>query len=78
MGKNYVIGIDYGTDSVRTIIADALTGKEVSSSVIFIIPGGKIKNSASSSSQQYRQHPSDYIEGLEHTIKDCISLHQKM
>jgi len=76
MGKNYVIGIDYGTDSVRTIIADASTGNEVSSS-IFYYPRWGEKKYCDPSLQQYRQHPSDYIEGLEHTIKDCLSASSK-
>jgi L-ribulokinase len=33
MAKNFVIGVDYGTDSVRTVVVDAANGKEVSSAV---------------------------------------------
>jgi len=29
----FVIGVDYGTDSVRAVLADAANGKEVSFSV---------------------------------------------
>jgi L-ribulokinase len=72
MGARYVIGIDYGTDSVRTIIANASTGVEVSSS-IFYYPRWRDKKYCDPASQQYRQHPSDYIEGLIHTVRDCIS-----
>jgi len=70
--KNYCIGVDYGTDSVRTILVDAHTGNEVASSV-FYYPRWKQGLFCNPSSNQFRQHPADYVEGLEHTIKDCLS-----
>ena len=33
MSKKYVIGIDYGTDSVRSVVADTTNGKIVGTSV---------------------------------------------
>ncbi len=35
MDAAYVIGVDYGTDSVRSVLIDAYTGKEISSSVFY-------------------------------------------
>ena len=32
--KSYVIGVDYGTDSVRSVIMDAADGEEIASSSI--------------------------------------------
>jgi L-ribulokinase len=67
----YVIGIDYGSDSVRSVLVDSGSGKEVSSSVHYYSRWQKglycnlLEN-------QFRQHPLDYIEGLEITVKDCI------
>jgi L-ribulokinase len=72
MEKYYVIGIDFGTDSVRTIIADTSSGDEMCSS-IFYYPRWKNNNYCDPALQQYRQHPLDYIEGLEQTIRDCVS-----
>jgi L-ribulokinase len=72
MEKYYVIGIDFGTDSVRTIVADATSGEEVCSSV-FYYSRWKNKEYCNPALQQYRQHPLDYIEGLENTIADCLS-----
>ena len=68
----YVIGVDYGTDSVRAIIADAVNGKEIASSV-FYYPGWKQQLFCNAAENQFRQHPLDYVEGLEFTIKDCIA-----
>ena len=34
MEKKYVIGIDYGTDSVRSVVVDTNSGKIAGSSVI--------------------------------------------
>ena len=35
---NYVIGLDYGTDSCRAIIVEATTGKEVATAVKYYPP----------------------------------------
>ncbi|MDP9230878.1 MAG: ribulokinase [Bacteroidota bacterium] len=71
MDAAYVIGVDYGTDSVRSVLIDAYTGKEISSSV-FYYPRWKAGLYCNASQNQFRQHPLDYVEGLEFTIKDCL------
>jgi L-ribulokinase len=68
---NYVIGVDYGTDSVRSVLVDTADGKEISASV-FLYPRWQKGLYCKPSANQFRQHPLDYIEGLEHTIKACI------
>lgn len=72
MEKSYVIGIDYGSDSVRTILVDAENGKEIASSV-FYYPRWKKGMFCDAKANQFRQHPLDYIEGLETTVKDCLA-----
>ena len=67
----FVIGVDYGTDSVRSIIVNAANGEELASSV-FYYPRWKEGLYNNPSLNQFRQHPLDYVEGLEATIKDCI------
>ncbi|WP_316767306.1 ribulokinase [Pedobacter frigiditerrae] len=69
---SYVIGVDYGTDSVRSVLVDTANGKEISSSVFFY-PRWKKGMYCNPAQNQFRQHPLDYIEGLEHTIKECIT-----
>ncbi len=71
MAKNYVIGVDYGTDSVRSILADAATGEELASAV-FLYPRWKQQLYCDAVTNQFRQHPLDYLEGLEDTIKRCL------
>lgn len=67
----YVIGVDFGTDSVRSILVNAASGEEVASS-LFYYPRWKESLYCDASNNQFRQHPLDYVEGLESTIKNCI------
>jgi L-ribulokinase len=71
MNNQYVIGIDFGTDSVRSIIVNAANGNEIAAAV-FKYPRWKDGLYCDASLNQFRQHPLDYIEGLEHTIKSCL------
>ncbi len=71
MAEKFVIGVDYGTDSVRSVILNALNGNEISSSV-FYYPRWRDGLYCDANQNQFRQHPLDYIEGLETTIKDCL------
>jgi L-ribulokinase len=71
MAKKYVIGIDYGTDSVRSVVVDTTNGKIVGTSV-FEYPRWKKGLFCDPSINQFRQHPLDYIEGLEQSVKGAI------
>src|SRR5215212_3905078 len=71
MQDKFVIGVDYGTDSVRSIILNTVNGNEVASSV-FYYSRWRDGLYCEPPQNQFRQHPLDYIEGLEATIKDCI------
>ncbi|TZF86475.1 ribulokinase (plasmid) [Pedobacter sp. BS3] len=70
--KNYVIGVDYGTDSVRSILVDAGNGHEITASVCYY-PRWKQGLYCDPSANRFRQHPLDYIESLEHTVRQCIA-----
>lgn len=67
----FVLGVDFGTDSVRSVIVNARNGEESASSV-FHYPRWRDGLYCDSQQSQFRQHPLDYIEGLESTIKDCL------
>jgi L-ribulokinase len=73
MGQdNFVIGVDYGTDSVRSLLIDAANGSGIASA-IFHYPRWKDGLYCNPATNQFRQHPLDYIEGLEQTIRSCLS-----
>jgi L-ribulokinase len=69
---NYVIGVDYGTDSVRSLLIDAADGSEIASAV-FYYPRWKDGLYCNPAENRFRQHPLDYIEGLEQTILSCLA-----
>lgn len=69
--KSYVIGLDYGSDSVRAVLIDTQNGAELASEV-FWYPRWKQQNYCNAGINQFRQHPLDHIEGLEHTTKSVI------
>lgn len=69
--NSFVIGIDYGTDSVRAILVDENTGKEIASSVSEY-KRWKEGLFCSPEKNQFRQHPLDYIEGLESVINSLL------
>lgn len=71
MSKKYTIGLDYGTDSVRALLVDS-EGNEIATSVSYYQrwKDGKFCLPAES---QFRQHPLDYLEGLESAIKGALA-----
>jgi len=69
----FVIGVDYGTDSVRSVIVDTRNGKELASS-IFHYPRWRDGLYCNAAENQFRQHPLDYVEGLEQSIKNCLKM----
>lgn len=72
MNNQYVIGVDYGTDSVRSVLINTTNGQEISQSV-FYYPRWKAGQYCIPSKNQFRQHPLDYLEGLQHTIQACLA-----
>ncbi|SOE22299.1 L-ribulokinase [Spirosomataceae bacterium TFI 002] len=67
MTEKYVIGIDFGSDSVRSLIVNAHNGTEVATSVHYY-KRWKEGLYCNPSASQFRQHPLDYTEGLEATV----------
>ena len=72
MNTHYVIGLDYGTDSVRAVLVDTVSGEEVSTD-IFHYPRWAEGKYCEPVSNQFRQHPLDYLEGLKHAVTGAIS-----
>ncbi len=68
----FVIGLDYGSDSARAVVVNANTGEELASSVKNYPRWAEGKYCVPTANQ-YRQHPLDYVEVLEYTVKDALS-----
>lgn len=69
--EQYVIGLDYGTDSVRAVLIDSANGAELASAV-FEYPRWKAGSYCDPAANRFRQHPLDHIEGVEATIRDIL------
>jgi len=69
----YTIGLDYGTNSVRCLIVNAINGDEVGSCVYEYETGetGIILDAADHNLA--RQNPADYLKGIKVTIKAAIT-----
>jgi L-ribulokinase len=71
-GEKYSIGIDFGTESGRTVLVDVATGEEVATSVYEykdgvideVLPGTDIRLDADFA----LQNPADYVETVKATI----------
>ncbi len=71
MKQTFVIGVDFGTDSVRAILVKTDDGTIVDQST-FEYPRWKEGLYCKPEKQQFRQHPLDHIEGLEYTITSIV------
>jgi L-ribulokinase len=71
MIRKYVIGLDYGTDSVRSVIVDTDNG-EIIGTAVFEYPRWGKGLYCDPSVNRFRQHPLDYIEGMEQSVKEAI------
>ena len=70
--KHYVIGLDFGTNSCRSLIVDTSDGRELASHV-FPYPSGKDGVIIDASDPNLaRQNPADYIRGIEVTITESL------
>jgi len=76
MGTRYTIGLDYGTNSVRTLIVNVANGAEVATAVWTYAHGtqGVI---LSRDPNLARQHPRDYVNGAEITIRQALAAAHK-
>lgn len=69
--KKYTIGLDYGTDSVRALVVDTETGATVGTAVQYYERWKKGLYCEPDKSQ-FRQHPLDYVEGLERAVVEAL------
>ncbi len=72
VNEQFVIGLDYGTDSVRAVLIDTATGREAAADV-FTYPRWAAGKYCDPTKNQFRQHPLDHLEGLTHTVRHCLA-----
>jgi len=73
MDAKYTIGLDFGTDSVRSLIVNTETGEEIAGAV-FHYPRWKQGLYSDAKANRFRQHPLDYLEGLEYTVTEALKI----
>ncbi len=73
----YTIGLDYGTNSVRSLLVDVANGNELGTSVYEYETGEAGIILDSSDHNLARQNPADYLKGVEVTIKEAIAQAKK-
>lgn len=70
--QDLVIGVDFGTASVRAIVVNARSGEEKSTSV-FEYPRWKANKYVDAPKNQFRQHPLVHLEGLQYTFSEALA-----
>ena len=70
-GNACVVGIDFGTDSVRSIVADATTGSVLGTSVRNY-PRWADRLYCAPVDNRFRQHPLDYLESMEASVREAL------
>lgn len=71
MKEAYVIGLDFGTDSVRAVLVGASNGATVASEVYWY-PRWKAGKFCNPLINLFRQHPLDHLEGIQFTIRKIL------
>lgn len=72
MSDKYSIGLDFGTNSVRALIVNVQTGEELGTAVWNYAHGERGIVIDPKDPNLARQHPADYVEGTENTIRQAI------
>jgi len=72
MSKRYALGIDFGTNSCRSLIVDLDDGREIGSTV-FNYPSGEAGVLTDPRDPNLaRQNPQDYLDGLEAVVRGAL------
>ena len=77
MKDKFVMGLEFGTDSARALMVNAINGKEIDTEVAYYPRwmDGKYTNK---SIAQFRHHPQDYIESLQKCVRAVTDRHQEL
>ncbi len=72
MDPTYTIGLDFGTDSVRALLVATADGRKLATAVHPYARWAR-GDYCDPSANRFRQHPQDYIEGIESTITQVLA-----
>jgi L-ribulokinase len=70
-GPACVVGIDFGTDSVRSVVVDTTTGDALGTSVKYY-PRWAKGLYCDPVANRFRQHPLDYLESMEASVLEAL------
>ena len=73
----YSLGLDFGTNSVRALILNLVTGEETASSVVTYQSGKEGVLTLSSDHHLARQNPRDYVHSLEKVVPEVLERAKK-
>ncbi len=74
----FTLGIDYGTNSVRALVVRTADGKELGACVVNYPPGHQGVLLDPKDHHLARQHPGDYLVGLEKSVKGALAAAKKV
>lgn len=74
--ENYVIGADFGSDSVRVVVLDASDGTSIGTCVSYY-PRWSKGLYCDPKKNQFRQHPLDYTESLTSAVRGALAEAEK-
>jgi L-ribulokinase len=72
MAEQYLLGLDFGTDSVRAVLVNAADGREEANQVAAYKRWMKGQY-CDPAKNQFRQHPQDYIDSMEEAVKGALA-----
>lgn len=69
----YTLGIDYGTNSVRALVVRCSDGAELGSAIVNYPSGNQGVHLDPKDHHLARQHPGDYLHGLEKSVRGALA-----
>ena len=72
MSEKIALGLDFGSDSVRTLAVSCLDGTEIASAVSFY-PRWSQGLYSNPAANQFRHHPQDYIDAMTASVRETLA-----